>query len=267
MDFLISVDLEGVACAVPPGAGTVEDAFNIEFVRRQATREANAAATTLFANGANRVILWDSHGRGNSLAHDELDKRCEIALGSTVGTRFPGLDSGFAGVLFIGCHAREGTPGAAFAHSYSSGVYADIRVEGESFGELGIDGMIAGQLGVPVVFASGDDKACEEAAQLFPWAKTAVVKRSLADTRVVSLHPAAAEEAVAAAVAQACKSMGAMRPFQPFSGPVELTLRYKTAAMASLARLMDNQGRPFTQPDAYTRQGVVRDVAALVHYL
>jgi D-aminopeptidase len=32
------------------------------FARKQATRETNAAARTLFDSGADQVIVWDSHG-------------------------------------------------------------------------------------------------------------------------------------------------------------------------------------------------------------
>ena len=44
MRFIVAVDLEGVACAHGAYGDSVEKSFNIEFVRKQATREADAAA-------------------------------------------------------------------------------------------------------------------------------------------------------------------------------------------------------------------------------
>ena len=92
MKFLVAVDLEGVACAYGPYGSSIEDAFNIAFVRKQASREADAAVRALFDSGAEDVIVWDNHGRGCSLDYELLDERCRIAIGSTVETRYPGLD-------------------------------------------------------------------------------------------------------------------------------------------------------------------------------
>lgn len=266
MRFLIAVDLEGVACAVAPPTGTVEDAPNITFIRRQATREANAAARELFAGGASRVIVWDCHGCGNSLAHDELDRRCEIALGATVESRFPGLEAGFSGVMMIGYHAMEGTPGATLAHSYSSVSYREIRVNGTAYGEIGIDAMIAGGFSVPVILLASDDKGVAEAQALLPWAETVATKRSLGFARILSRHPDAVISDIAEAAKRAVNRLPEMKPLVK-EGPIELAIVYKTQRLAEQARLIDREGRPFASPDAYTRVGVVRDVASLVYYL
>ena len=53
MRFIIGVDCEGEACVVgTPGEGIGER--QAEFARRQATREANAAATALLTPARNR---------------------------------------------------------------------------------------------------------------------------------------------------------------------------------------------------------------------
>lgn len=266
MRFMVAVDLEGVACAVAPAQGSIEDAFNIVSVRRQATREANAAVKALFDAGASEVVVWDNHGRGCSLEHEALDERCLIALGATSGARFPELASDFAGILLIGYHAMEGTPDATLAHSYSSAAYRAIRVNGEAYGEIGIDAMIAGQMKVPVLLVSSDDKGCAEARALMPWVRTVETKRSLSYNRIISRQPMAAASAIYDAVGEALKGLAQARPIT-LDGPVELSITYRTQAMARAARLSDREGRPFAQTDAYTRTGMIRDIASIVHYI
>ena len=62
--YCVSVDCEGVACAVGvPGVG-LGDGGSYAFACREAAREADAAARALFDAGAERVIVWDSHGTG-----------------------------------------------------------------------------------------------------------------------------------------------------------------------------------------------------------
>lgn len=80
MKFIVAVDLEGVACAYAPLGASVEDSFNVQFVRKQATKEADAAVRALFDMGATEVVVWDNHGRGCSLDCDLLDERCYIAI-------------------------------------------------------------------------------------------------------------------------------------------------------------------------------------------
>jgi len=101
MKFIVAVDLEGVACAYAPCGSSIENAFNIEFIRKQATKEADAAVRALFDSGANEVIVWDNHGRGCSLDYDNLDKRCRIAIGADSKSRYPVLDESFSGVLLL----------------------------------------------------------------------------------------------------------------------------------------------------------------------
>ena len=102
MKFIIGVDLEGLACVVGAPGKTLTDSPDYEFAKRQAVREVNVAASALFDEGARQVIVWDNHGSSLNLACEELDERCDIAVGVGNGQRWPGLDSSFAGVLFIG---------------------------------------------------------------------------------------------------------------------------------------------------------------------
>lgn len=263
MKFLVAVDLEGVACAYGPLGASVEDAFNVAFVRKQATREADAAVRALFDSGATEVIVWDNHGRGCSLEYDELDPRCDIAIGSTVETRYPGLDSSFAGVVLIGYHAMASEGNAALAHTFSSKTYQYIKANGVEIGEVAFDAAAAGRVGVPVIFASGDNYLTAEAKRFLPWIETVETKRSYAFTRIISKHPKRAAEEIYQGVKKAAGRLAQMQPFT-ISEPVEVEIRFQRTDVAKHTKLVDIYGERFESPDAFTRKGVLKKLEDLV---
>ena len=259
MKFIVAVDMEGIACAYGPFGGGVEDSFNILSVRRQATREAAAAARALFDQGAGEVIVWDNHGRGCSLDYDELDERCKIGIGATVDTRYPILDGSFDGVVLIGYHARASAQDAVLAHTYSSQNYQSVKVNGKELGEIGLDAAIAGSYGVPVIFVSSDDKGVAEAKEILPWIEAVETKQSFAYTRIVSKHPRAVVKEIYQGVTKAVERIGEMKPFA-IPGPVDVEIRYRRLDAAKHAKCFDMEGRPFGFLDGYTRVGKLRKV-------
>ena len=263
---MVAVDLEGVACAYGPYGSNVEGAFNIEFVRKQATREANAAVRALFECGADDVIVWDNHGRGCSLNYDDLDERCRIAVGSTVGTRYPILDESFSGVLLIGYHAKASNSDAALAHTFSSSAYQYIKINGREFGEIGIDSAIAGEIGVPVIFVSGDNETVKEAKEFLPWVKTVETKQSFAYTRTLSKHPKIVEKEIYFSVKDAVRDIDNMNLFT-VKTPVELEIRFKCTDASKNSKLIDMYGNYFEFVDGYTRKGQLKNVEDVVFRL
>ncbi|MEJ2199938.1 MAG: M55 family metallopeptidase, partial [Desulfuromonadaceae bacterium] len=131
---MIAVDCDGPACVVGEPGKALSNSRDMVFAREQATRETDAAARALFDCGAKKVVVWDNHGFGANLVFDQLDRRCEVLLGTGFDRRFPFLDETYTGVLMIGYHAMEGTPGAVLAHTYSPGAYRAIRVNGQTVG-------------------------------------------------------------------------------------------------------------------------------------
>ena len=259
MKFIVAVDLEGVACAYAPYGESVEKAFNIEFIRKQATREAAAAVSALYDCGAEEVIVWDNHGRGCSLDYDMLDERCHIAIGATVETRYPILDSSFAGVLLIGYHAKASAGDAAIAHTFSSKEYQYIKINGKEFGEIGFDAAIAGEKNVPVIFVAGDDKTVKEAKEFLPWAETVETKKSFAYTRILSKHPKFVEKEIYENVKKAVGALDKMKCYK-VDAPVMAEIRYKRTDAASHAKLVDMNGDNFEFEDAYTRKGMLKTI-------
>jgi len=234
--FMIGVDCDGVACAVGQPGRALSTSCDMAFAAGQATREADAAARALFDAGAGRVVVWDNHGSGCNLLFDRLDPRCEVALGAGFGRRWPGLDEGFAGVLMIGYHAMEGTPDAVLAHTYSPGAYRWIKVNGREVGEIALDAAVAGELGVPVLFVSSDQRGCDEALEFLPGVETVATKQGRGARCAFSMHPARACEEIYAAVRRAAERAGEIDPFT-FETPGVMEIRFKRLHQAAKARI------------------------------
>lgn len=109
--------------------------------------------------GATRVVVNDAHGSHANLQQDQLDPRATLIRGSAKPYgMMHGLDSSFQAVVFIGYHGRARTLGGFAAHT-GSGTVADLRINGTSVGEGGMNTLYAAWYGVPVVFISGDSLA------------------------------------------------------------------------------------------------------------
>jgi D-aminopeptidase len=65
-----------------------------------------------------------------------------------------GIDSSFAAVAFVGYHASEGEANAILAHTESGSTIFEVKLNGVTVPEAGINAAIAGDFGVPVVFLS-----------------------------------------------------------------------------------------------------------------
>lgn len=237
MNFYIAVDCEGVACAVgSPGMALSRESPNYAFACEQATREASAAAAALFDAGARRVVVWDAHSGGLNLHYDQLDRRCDIALGSGFSRRLPGLDSSFAGLLFIGYHAMDETAGAVLAHTMSSTLYQAVRINGRAVGEMAIDAAVAGEHGVPVIFASSDDKGVAEARHFFPGVAAIATKQSFGWNCAVSKHPLRVLDEITQKVREVAEQLhsGSPEVFR-FDSPLAIERRYKRLEAAEQA--------------------------------
>ncbi|MBO7400738.1 MAG: M55 family metallopeptidase [Clostridia bacterium] len=255
--FYISVDLEGLACVIGEyGKGLGFDTPGYAYARGEATEEVNAAVKALYDRGASEVWVWDSHGKGYNLLYDKLDPRTRIVMGAGSKKRFPLIETGFDGVLFIGYHGYD-VPNAVLAHVYSSLTYQYMRVNGKDVGEAQIDGAIAGKYGVPVIFLSSDDICVSQAKESFPGAKTVVTKRSLAWNSCVSEHPETVKKAIYAAVCDAADAI-APEPFV-FGSPFEYEIRYKRIEYAESCALRSFDNKPFERVDAYTVKGTLAD--------
>ncbi len=238
MKILISTDIEGVAGvfhAEQTRAGNGE----YECARAWMTAEANAAVQGAFAGGATEVLVNDSHGGFRNLLPDQLDERARLVLGKPryLGM-MSGLEEGCGAVLMVGYHSRAQGRGV-LAHTINSFAFARVQLNGMELGEAGLYGALAGELGVPVLMASGDDVFIAETRPLFPHAQWVQTKVAHGQGSGVTLSPAAARKAIAQGAERAVraalsrKEADKAEPFR-IAGPIECQLQTQSTALADL---------------------------------
>jgi D-amino peptidase len=248
MKFMIAVDGEGEACVVGAPGKIVNHTPNWDFAWKQGVREANAAACGLFDAGATEVVIWDCHYGGVNWDYDLIDSRCDIALGAGAPRRWPGLDKSFAGVLFVGYHAMDNTPGAVLAHTYDPDAYQWVKINGVEIGEIEIDAAIAGMVSVPLIFVASDDKGVAEAKRFMPHVQTVATKRGLGWNVCISKHPRRAAEEIHLGAKLAAERLKEMKLFK-FKMPGTMEVRYKRIECAQAAV---REPSPWVRIDPFT---------------
>ncbi|MFC4452472.1 M55 family metallopeptidase [Deinococcus sonorensis] len=239
MKVVISVDMEGV-CGVsswvqvsPPEFGGLVSGSEYERARRRMTLEANAAALGAFEGGATDVLIADSHDTMRNLIPEDLTPQVRFISGNDRPlSMVQGVqEEGVAALLLVGYHARAGTPGAPLAHTWN-GFIRDVRVNGVSTGEAGLNALLAGHYGVPVVFVSGDDVAVAQVqAELGDEVVGVAVKQGLSMFSAVHLHPVRAQELIREGSRAAMGLVGHVQPYRtPFPATVQLDFDHQARA-------------------------------------
>lgn len=270
MKVLISVDIEGVAGVYRPEqtrAGNGE----YERARLLMTEEANAAIDGAFAAGASEVLVNDSHGSFCNMPPDLLDARARAVQGKPrYLSMMAGVEQGVDAVCLIGYHARAHAPGI-LAHTVNSFAFAGVSLNGRELGEAGIYGALAGEYGVPVVMASGDDAFAAETSELFPAALFVETKRACGANSGTSLSPAQARLAIRQGVTEAL-SRPSGQPFR-IAGPIEGRIRTQTPALADLfcqwpdLRRLTGDEIAFTAPTVEAAVRIINCLSAMSSFL
>jgi len=239
---LISADMEGTCGVVswvhvmpPEYVGDSEPSNQSEYDRARArmTAEVNAAIEGAMAAGAEEVIVNDSHDGMRNLLPDALDPRCRFISGSDKPFgMMQGIDlPGIGAVFYTGYHAKAGTPAAPLAHTWTGWVN-DVRFNGLSTGEFGLNAAVAGHFGVPVTLVTGDDKAVAQTqALLGPQVAGAVVKEGISTFAALHLHPQRAQDLIRDAAFQAVHNAAGAAPYAfPANCRVELDFEHQARA-------------------------------------
>ncbi|MEJ3745951.1 M55 family metallopeptidase [Actinomycetes bacterium KLBMP 9797] len=239
---LISADLEGIS-GIVHSSETNPERYDYERGRRLMTAEVNAAIAGVLAAAPDaRVRVTDAHGPFRNLLPEDLDRRASLIRGRPRALgMLAGLDGGADAVLFVGYHARAGSGPGVLAHTMSDAIL-DVRIDGASVGEIGLNALLAGAHGAPVVLLTGDDAACAEFAELVPRAETVAVKRALGQTSAEVLHPAEARERVRAAAETAIRQRDTVSPLRK-TGPVEVAVDVHYPSTVDLAMLVPGARR------------------------
>jgi D-amino peptidase len=218
--FVIT-DAEGVAGICRQEQTDPKDAE----LRALLTAEINAAVDGLLAGGVDEVVVWDGHDGSATLSVQTIDPRAKLMMGGAGRTMT--LERKYAGVVFLGQHAKAGVRQGIMAHSYSSLGIQNIRLNGQPVGETETRTMLAGWFDTPVILLTGDVAAVEEMKALDPNVETVAVKEGLARHTCISMSAKAAQQAIREAARRAAGNIGKTKPYK-VQGPVTIEIEYTT---------------------------------------
>lgn len=260
MRVLISADMEGT-CGVsswvhvqaPEVTSPNQPASTAEYerFRKQMTAEVNAAVQGAIEGGATYCLVNDSHDFQRNILLEELHPKAEYISGADKPYgMMQGVDQEIDAVIYTGYHAKAGTVGAPLAHTWNGWVQ-DVRINGRSTGEFGINAAIAGAFGASVIMVAGDDKAVEQTRDfLGPDVKSAIVKWGVSSSSARHRPIQAALSAIQKAAAQATNKPN-MNPFSIEPGTV-IEIDADHQARIDQAMLIPGTSRPGNRTVAFT---------------
>jgi len=216
----IAVDSEGEACVTrEQDPDTVYGTWQAEYIRTRATAEASAAVVGAREAGADDILVHDcGFIRGASpvglvLHYDDLPRGIHIALGGAPIQRL--CDETYDAAVLLGHHAMAGVDDGVMAHTFSSLAIECMRLNGRPVGEIGMEALVFGACGVPVVMVSADEAGCREAQEWLGPVEVAPTKQGLARHWAISLHPEDACELIRGRTRAALGRLGEFEPFLP----------------------------------------------------
>ena len=178
MRLFISVDMEGIS-----GIEKIEECFRgmpaYDAGRRIMAGDVNAAVQGAIDGGAEDIVVADSHGYMCNIRPSDLHHRAKLKSGmKRVLCQFKGFSHRFDAAFFIGQHSKAGTEDGILSHTWIP-AFKDVRVNGLSVGEYGLNGYLVGSFGVPVLLLTGDDKVVAQARPLMGEIEYVEVKKSV----------------------------------------------------------------------------------------
>jgi len=267
LKVFISADMEGIGGVVSAVQTSPKDRQYGQFSKLM-TMEVNAAIDGAFEAGASEVLVADAHGDSQNIDVELLDKRAKLVRGMPrpLGM-MEGIDKSFAAVVFIGYHAAAQRGDAILSHTNSGKIW-DVRLNGVSLPEAGFNAAIAGDLGIPVVFISGDQTICSDATKLFGPLEVAVTKQAIGWFSGVTIHPEQSRALIHAGVKRGIERRRELRPYR-LEKPLNVEVTFKDEIQAEVAAYLPIIHRvngntvSYTAQDAFEAHRIYRAISKI----
>ncbi|HEU5049868.1 MAG TPA: M55 family metallopeptidase [Gemmatimonadales bacterium] len=260
------VDMEGMGSAVKSQeviAGNEGPAYRDrtgpdywDHYREMLTAETNAAIRGAREAGARAFVVNEGHG-GNRFANLlpwALDQEAILIRGyPRPMVMSTGIDSTFSTMMMLAMHASPARRGV-MAHNYA---FASFSVNGTALNEVGINALVAGEMGVPVSLVSGDDELEREVRELLGDRVVFVtVKVALGSSAAITHSPTAVQRMLAEGAREAVRrtQAGEIRPFtlrKPYRAEFTLRPSYPDSVIAGIDRLASEWGVEKTGARSY----------------
>jgi D-amino peptidase len=226
LKLFISVDMEGVVGVVTADQ-LGPNGFEYQRAREWMTGELVAAIEAARKQGVTEFVIADSHGNGENLLIDRLpDEVLVVRSWPRPMGMMQGIDSSFDAAVFLGYHTGTSNPKGVRAHTFSSARLADVRLNGQSVPEGGVNAAIAGHFGVPVIMVSGGDAAVEQIQSVIGDIEGAVVKWHYSFHSAKTMTPGASYELIGETIKKALQRLDDFEPLV-VSTPVTLDVQFK----------------------------------------
>ena len=228
MNIYINVDLEGIS-----GVYCVEqqmpDGSKYAEAKEFMTRDVNTCVAACKAAGVDKIYVRDAHSAGRNLIWDKLSNDVDYVISGIIKERrFADVITECDAVILLGYHAMAGTYEAVLDHTMNSREIQNVWINGKKCGETGIDSAILGDMGIPIIMVSGDDKTCKEAQDLIPGVVTAEVKKATDRNGAMLLPPEKAQKVIYEKTLEAVSKIGQIKPVA-WDKPVEVKIELTTA--------------------------------------
>jgi D-amino peptidase len=254
MRVYIVCDMEGVSGVVDWKQVTFSDPASVQG-RRFATEDLNAVVEGVLAGGAIEIVAWDGHGNfPGALDPELLHPACKLIMNGAQEGPVGRAAGQFDVAMMCGLHAMAGAKGGVLAHSFTRAI-AGFWVNGIEMGEIGMNLLGAGELGLPNVFLSGDLAAVREVQALVPEVECVAVKQGIEPYGVLVTPTRKAYEELRAGAerAMALARTGRIKPYQ-LPKPYTMVTRWHKEEHAE----QDAKGRPGARlVDPFTVEAVV----------
>ena len=236
MRVYLSVDMEGIhgivhSIQTQPGERGYETA--IQWMHE----DVNAVAEGAFSAGATDVFVNDSHWDMKNLNQDLIHPRCHLISGWHKPYSMVTGVKGHQAALFVGYHAKVGTAKGILSHTYRAKVFFDVRLNGQSVGEAGLNAALAGWFGVPIALISGDTAACDETKNLIGEIPSVVVKDGVSRYAGICYPREQVLASLRTTTEHSLKHKNSWKLYKP-TGPFTLGITFVDPAMADAAELL-----------------------------
>jgi D-amino peptidase len=254
LKVFISVDMEGIS-GVINWEDVNREGKDYNLFRKLMTEEANAAIEGALLAGATEILVRDSHGSARNILPELLHSKAILLRNWSGGplSMMEGIDSTFDAVIFIGYHAREGTPDAVLKHTMTGAI--DVFINGTNMPEAGINGAIAGYFGVPVVFVAGDSAIVKQCREIFGEVEGVAVKEALGRAAKM-IHPQKAQQMIREKVEEALSNLNRFTPLR-LETPITMEIQYKDEVDAARAAWFPTAERTGERTVSYTNEDLL----------
>lgn len=243
MKVFISVDMEGASTMTDP-EDVLPHGSDYQRGRVFMTGDANAAILGALEADADEVLVNDSHWIMRNLLIEQLDSRARVIKGfHKPMCMVQGLDETFDAAVFVGYHSCSGTEGGVLNHTLLGKEVHNLFLNGEPIGETRLNSLLAGHVGVPVIFVAGDDAVCREAkGVLGEDLETFAVKDGIDMFTGNCLHPEVAQQGIREGVARALS--GAKHEPYRMEMPLTFAFEWSSTTIASVCEYIPGVKKP-----------------------